>query len=226
MTAHRVMRRRAEFNSWRWLLLLLSAVLLLQVAADVQAQSDQSREAGRITALLPEDHVLREQQTLLAAKDMALLWRDMVKTESGGRVRIELSDGSILNIGSNAQLRIVQHDAQHQQTTLELMYGRLLANVVRISKRKGKFYVRTPIAVAGVVGTRFGVQANPESADVLCREGAVRVRNADPNVVGEVILHAGEFTHVERGKPPTPPAPASPEQFRAGEEATSIPTPP
>jgi len=215
---------RAEFTFWRCLLVL--AVLLLPSRAHAQADSHGSSEAGHITALLPQDHVLRETQTLTAAKDMPLLWRDVVKTESGGRVRIELSDGSILNLGSDAQLRILPYDARHKQTTLELLYGRLLADVVHIAKRKGKLYVRTPIAVAGVVGTRFGVQANPDSADVLCREGAVRVRNADENVVGEVVVLAGEFTHVERGKPPTPPAPASPEQFRAGQEATSIPTPP
>lgn len=216
--------RQPEFAFWRCLLLL--AALLLPSAALAQAGSNQSPEAGRITALLPVDHVLREEQTLPAAKDMALLWRDVVKTESGGRVRIALSDGSILNIGSDAQLRILPYDARHKQTTLELLSGRLLADVVRIAKHKGKLDVRTPIAVAGVVGTRFGVQANPDSADVLCREGVVRVRNADESVVGYVVLLAGEFTHVERGKPPTPPAPASPEQFRAGVEATSIPTPP
>jgi ferric-dicitrate binding protein FerR (iron transport regulator) len=170
--------------------------------------------------------VLREEQTLTAAKDMVLLWSDVVKTESGGRVRIEMSDGSILNIGSDAQLRILRHDARRQQTTLELLYGRLLADAVRISKRHGNFNVRTPMAVIGVVGTRFGVLAKPESTDVLCREGTVRVRNADPNVVGEAILHAGEFTHVESDKRPSPPALASPEQLRAGEEATSIPNPP
>jgi ferric-dicitrate binding protein FerR (iron transport regulator) len=216
---------RLENILWRRFLLLLAA-MLLPCAALLQAGGDQSHEAGRITALLPEDHVLRAEETLPAAKDMALLWRDIVKTESGGRVRIELSDGSVLNIGSAAQLQILRHDASKQQTTLELLSGRLLADVVRIAKHKGKFEVRTPIATAGVVGTRFGVQANPDSADVLCREGAVKVRNSDPNISGEVVLHGGEFTHVERGKPPAPPAPASPEQFRAGVDATSIPSPP
>jgi ferric-dicitrate binding protein FerR (iron transport regulator) len=199
---------------------------MLPSGARAQADSRGSLEAGHITALLPEDHVLREEQTLTAAKDMVLLWSDVVKTESGGRVRIELSDGSILNIGSDAQLRILRHDARRQQTTLELLYGRLLADAVRISKRHGKFDVRTPTAVAGVVGTRFGLLAKPDSTGVLCREGTVRVRNADPNVVGEVVLHAGEFTHVESDKRPSPPAPASLEQLRAGEDATSIPNPP
>jgi ferric-dicitrate binding protein FerR (iron transport regulator) len=206
--------------------LLLLAVLLLPSGVNVRAEDHRSRVAGHITALLPEDQVLRESQTLAAAKDMELLWRDEVKTEKGGRVRIELSDGSVLNVGSESQLRILKHDARHQQTTLELLYGRLLATAVRITKPSGKFDVRTPVAVAGVVGTQFGLRVDPDSTDVVCREGSVRVRSWDENVVGEVVIQAGEFTHVERGKPPTPPAPASPERLRAGDEATSIPIAP
>jgi hypothetical protein len=90
----------------------------------------------------------------------------VVKTEPGGRVRIELSDGSILNVGSEAQLRILKSDPQHQETTLDLLYGRLLATVVKIVKPYGKFRVRTPVAVAGVVGTQFGLRVDSESTDV------------------------------------------------------------
>jgi len=206
--------------------LLLLAVLLSPSGLNVRAEAHRSRVAGHITALLPEDQVLREGQTLDAAKDMELLWRDEVKTEKGGRVRIELSDGSVLNVGSESQLRILKHDARHQQTTLELLYGRLLATAVRITKPNGKFDVRTPVAVAGVVGTQFGLRVDPNSTDVVCREGSVRVRSWDENLAGEVVIQAGEFTHVERGKPPTPPAPASPERIRAGDEATSFPISP
>jgi ferric-dicitrate binding protein FerR (iron transport regulator) len=215
--------RRARFIFGPSLLLL--AILLASVA-NTQEENRASRVAGRITALLPEDQVLRETKTLAASKDMALLWRDVVKTEKGGRVRIELSDGSILNVGSEAQLRILKQDAKHQQTTLELLYGRLLATVVKIVRPTGNFRVRTPVAVAGVVGTQFGLRVDGDSTDVVCREGTVLVNNRDENVVGQVVLQPGEFTHVERGKPPSPPAAASPERIRAGDEATSIPNSP
>jgi ferric-dicitrate binding protein FerR (iron transport regulator) len=205
--------------------LMLLAVLLASVA-NTQEENRASRVAGRITALLPEDQVLRETKTLAASKDMALLWRDVVKTEKGGRVRIELSDGSVLNVGSEAQLRILKQDAKHEQTTLELLYGRLLATVVKIVRPTGNFRVRTPVAVAGVVGTQFGLRVDGDSTDVVCREGTVLVNNRDENVVGQVVLQPGEFTHVERGKPPSPPAAASPERIRAGDEATSIPNSP
>ena len=104
--------RGASFIFGRCLLL----TMLLPSVASTPAESHESRAAGRITALLPEDQVLREKQTLAAVKDMVLLWHDVVKTEKGGRVRIELSDGSILNVGSEAQLRILKSEPQHQET--------------------------------------------------------------------------------------------------------------
>jgi len=206
--------------------LCLAAVLLLASGTNAQSQSRGSDVAGHITALVPQDTVVREEQSIPAAKDMELRWLDVVKTDSAGRVRIELADGSVLSLSSEAQLRILRHDVRRQQTILELLYGRLLATAMRIGKSSGKFDVKTPTAVVGVVGTRFGVKVDPESTDVLCKEGAVSVRNADPDVVGEVVVRAGEFTHVERGKPPSPPAPASPERIRAGEDATAIPNTP
>ena len=204
-------------------LLLLAATLLLPSQANAQAESRGSHVAGHITALVPEDTVVREQQTVTAAKDMALLWQDVVKTGSAGRVRIELADGSALSLSSDAHLQILRHDARRQQTILQLLYGRLLASAMHIGRSGGKFDVSTPTAVVGVVGTKFGVKVDPESTDVLCREGEVRVRNADKKVAGEVVVRAGEFTHVERGKPPSPPAPASADRIRAGEDATAIP---
>lgn len=206
--------------------LLVVAVLLLPSGVNAQEKSKGWHVAGHITALVPEDKVLREDQTMAAAKDMVLKWRDVLETGREGRVRIELSDGSIINLSSDAQLEILKHDARRQKTSLQLLYGRLLANAIQIARPGGRFDVRTPTAVAGVVGTSFGVLANPAATDVLCREGVVRVRNADKHVRGEVLVHAGEFTHVERGKPPSPPAPASPERIRAGEDATSIPNSP
>ena len=213
--------RKAHVAAGTFVLVLCAVVMTAGVGTAPGGRA--AREAGHITALVPEARVVREEKTIVAAKDMGLVLDDVVKTESGGRVRIELADGSVLNVGSKAQLHILQHDAARQRTVLELIYGRLLVTAVKITRPGGKFDVRSPIAVAGVVGTRLGVRVEPEFADVVCKEGTVRVRTTDPSVAGEVVLHTGEFTHVERGKPPTAPAPASPERIKAGEDATEIP---
>jgi ferric-dicitrate binding protein FerR (iron transport regulator) len=72
------------------------------------------------------------------------------------------------------------------------------------------------------VGTKFGLRAEADFSDVVCKEGTVRVRNTDTTVPGEVILQAGQFTHVAKGNPPSPPETATPDRIQAGEDATSI----
>jgi hypothetical protein len=50
---------------------------------------------------------------------------------------------------------VVKHDSGAQQTELELTYGKLRTQAQKIAKPDGKFEVRTPAGVAGVVGTDF-----------------------------------------------------------------------
>jgi hypothetical protein len=209
----------------QWHIVFLLAALAV-AAAPCAAQS-KLNQAGEIRALVPTGHVLRGTAPAIAAqRSDPLYWLDTVRTDRGGRIRIGLLDGSILNVGSESSLSITQHDPSAQQTQLELTYGRMRANAVRITQPRGNFEVRTPVAVTGVVGTGFDIEATDDLTVVLCRENSVRVRNVDDRVAGEVILHAGEITQVRRGMPPTPPMPASPEQLRESQEATSIPVPP
>jgi hypothetical protein len=134
--------------------------------------------------------------------------------------------GGVVNVGSDSSLVIIKHDPATQQTQLELTYGRMRAKAVRIVQPHGSFEVRTPIAVTGVAGTGFYITTTDDLTFVLCTENAVRVRNIDDRIVGEVMLHAGEFTLVRRGMPPTAPASASAEQLRESDEATSMPAAP
>jgi hypothetical protein len=153
----------------------------------------------------------------------AVYWQDMLRTNRGGRVRVGLLDGSILNVGSQTSLRIEAHDAKAQRTQLQLAYGHMRASVVRLSQPGARFQVRSPVAVAGVVGTRFSMRSLPDFDEVLSLDGVVRVINADAAVAGEVFLRAGEFSRVVRGMAPTTPSPATPEQIREAEEETDIP---
>lgn len=196
----------------------------LLALTNVSAQPKPSR-AGEIRALVPTGHISHSGAAEeVAQRNAPVYWQDVVRADRGGRVRIGLLDGSILNVGSESSLRVIQHDPDTQQTQLELSYGRVRATAVRVARPNGKFEVRTPVAVVGVVGTGFGVLAGADFALVFCYVGAVRVHNSIESVLGEVILHAGEFTRVARGMPPTPAAPASPDQLREEQDETSIPS--
>src|SRR6267142_1579511 len=85
----------------------------------------------------------------------AVDWLDVVNTQASARARIALDDGSVLNVGSDSSIKVVKHDGGAQQTELELTYGKIRSQAQKITKADGKFEVKTPAGVAGVVGTDF-----------------------------------------------------------------------
>ncbi len=182
--------------------------------------------AGQVVRVVPAVFLERAGEGAKAAgPQMPVNWLDAVKTERLARARVRLDDGSLLNIGPESSLTIRQHQAAEQRTELELQYGKMRSQVVKAARQGSGFRVRTPVAVAGVVGTEFWVGVVQDYTDVLCLEDEVRVENSDEKVKGFVILHAGEFTRVMRGKPPSPPVKAPPEKIREVTEETEVPGP-
>jgi hypothetical protein len=135
-----------------------------------QSQAAGQR-AGQIDAMIPSASV--NSQT--AQVKEPLQWNDLLATTSNGRVRAGLTDGSLLSLGSNSELRIVQHDATSQQTSLEMDYGKVRSQVTKITKPGGKFQMTTPNAVIGVIGTDFYVGYENDRTTVICYQGRVSV---------------------------------------------------
>ena len=213
MTKHRVLL---------WILLgvmtVSAAVPALAAPAPKEKTPPVGQRAGAISALLPVATVTRGTGKTALKGDLKkgdpLFWNDLVQTAKGGRARITLADQSILSLGSQAELRIVKHDAKTQQTLLQMTYGRVRAEVSQITRDGGRFEVRTPTAVAGVIGTDFGTESGVGSTTFVCISGAVSVANSDPAVPGSVQCGAGQTTTVATGKAPTTPVPATPAQIQ------------
>jgi hypothetical protein len=200
------------------------AVVLALVSSWAGVSAAQGPRAGEVRAVVPVAHIVRGTAPPEEARRLSpVFWQDVVRTQRGGRARLGLNDGSILNVGSESELRVLEHDAAAQRTALELSYGRMRATVVRLARTGADFQVRSRQAVAGVVGTEFIIRSTDDYSEVFCLDGQVRVRNADPSVAGEVILNPGEYTRVVRGQPPTPPRPATPEELREAQEETDLP---
>ncbi len=200
-----------------------AAIALLAVPAYPQ---DAAERAGEVRAVVPTGQILRGTAEPVPAERRApVFWEDRVRTDRRGRARIGLLDGSVLNIGSESELRILRHDPQGQRSELELSYGRIRANVVKMAQPDSKFEVRTPVATAGVIGTFFVIRIFADYVEVLCLDGTVRVRNSDPGVSGGQTVRAGQVTRVRRGQPPEPPRQATPEEVNAALEETDIPVP-
>jgi hypothetical protein len=196
----------------------ITVVVLCVLLADLPvlagpAPADQ--RAGQIDALIPA--ATRNDATVKAKDDVD--WNDLLKTAKSGRVRASLIDGSILSVGSNSQLRVVQHDAASQQTSLEIGYGKLRSQVQKITKEGGKFEVKTPNAVIGAIGTDFYVAYLGHKTTVICYKGSVSVtplgnvqilRNSGQtnSTSNSITVNEGQMVVVSNVLPPpsdTPP---------------------
>lgn len=205
------MRDHRLVRSSVFVLLFLAAAASLSAAPPPQTPQPA---AGTITALIPTGSVLREKKALEAKKDMPVLWLDTVKTERGGRARLRLEDGSILNVGSQASLVVTKHDPGKQQTDLELIYGKVRADVTKIATPEGHFEIRTKVAVCGVVGTEEFLEATEFATTVIALGGGqVRVTSADPRLTGATLLNPGEAVSVIAGRAPGPKRLATSEEL-------------
>jgi hypothetical protein len=174
--------RRLEFWFSRFVPLFMCLALLPVCGAAADTQS-----AGAVKAMIPD---ASRNAHPLAVND-PLQWNDLLQTDAKGRVRAGLNDGSILSLGSNSQLRIVQHDAAVQQTQIDLTYGKLRNQVTKITQPQGKYQVKTSNAVIGVIGTDFYVDYAKGRTTVICYEGRVSVTPVgDARVMGSTNVPA------------------------------------
>ena len=88
-----------------------------------------------------------------------LFWRDWFETKERGRARLGLNDGSVINVGSQARLQVLEHEQAAETTELLLQAGKARTWIRRQSTPGRKFQVRTNAAVIGFIGTH--VYVNP-----------------------------------------------------------------
>jgi len=195
-------QKEAFVFSPRQFIAIVLATLMAALPALSEPQAGGQR-AGQITAMIPA--ATRNSQT--AKPNEELMWGDLLQTEHSGRLRANLADGSIISLGSDTQLHVVQHDEATQQTSLELTYGKVRSQVQKITQPGGKYEIKTPNAVIGVIGTHFLAEydVSTRTTTVSCYEGQVIVtpssgaqvqNNAGQGSSNSVTLSPGQMVQV------------------------------
>jgi hypothetical protein len=184
--------------------LALACVLALCIAVpfDVFAEPQAAgQRAGEVSRVIPAVSIARGSKSMTASAKTVVDWQDVVNTQSNARARVALDDGSVLNVGSDSSVHIVKHDAGAQQTDLEISLGKVRSQAQKITQPNGKFEVRTPAGVAGVVGTDFYTSYDNNIMTVIVFEGQVRVCN----LAGVcVVVKAGQMTTIRNGDQSAP----------------------
>jgi hypothetical protein len=133
-------------------------------------QTTAAEAVGRVTGVAS---VATRNGTHVRLQD-AVWAKDNLTTDNAGRLRIELPDGSILNVGSNTQCKIVRHDSLSGETAVDLSSGRLRSRVAKV-RGSGKFEISTPHATITALGTDFLLDVSAPSTQVIVYSGVVVV---------------------------------------------------
>jgi hypothetical protein len=201
------------------LLAVIAISICFAVAMPLATPAQVSQSAGKITAVVPIVNVAHGPQQVAASTSQQVFWGDVINTGHLARARVALDDGSVLSVGSDSNLTIAKHDAGEQQTDLDLAYGQVRATAVKLVKPNARFQIRTPVGVAGVVGTDMVVLFDATgNMNVVCLEGTCKVCD----LAGVcVLMKGGEESSIHGNSSPSSPAPVSPANLSAAVNATS-----
>lgn len=115
-------------------------------------------------------------------------------TESGQKTTVQYSDGSMIVLNANSEIKLPQTiaDADTANVWLE---GEALFDIARKSDSESRtFVVHTPNGSVSVLGTRFSVNTTKDQSQVVLAEGSVliNVRGKDNRVELEYKMSPGE----------------------------------
>jgi hypothetical protein len=197
-----------------------TAVFTIGIAA-VLAAAASAGEVGTLAAAEGTAEVQHDGRWSPARIGSPVQVGDAVRTGHDGRARIVFQDDTVLNVGNSSFLvvdrQIFDPDKGGSRSLMKLLRGRVRALVSEYYQRPGSAYeVETDTAVAGVRGTEFIVEYDPEESvtEVVGVSGTVQVNSVLDRARRGVYVTAGELSTVRRGQFPGPPPRLDEDTFR------------
>jgi hypothetical protein len=147
------------------------------------------KEAGVIQTVVGHAVVVHEdmRQAYFAAPGDKLFEKDILFTLKKSRCRFRMHNEDVVTLGETTRLEITafadDRTTQEKRSSFGMAKGKAMFYTLRLFKHKGaSMDVKTPTAVAGVRGTKFGVDVNEGKTDVFAFEGSIYVTST---VTGE-----------------------------------------
>lgn len=145
-----------------------------------------------------------------AARSLALnspvMAGETVVTAPGARARLRFTDGSVMVLGENTEIKISRYrvNGDERHVFLDLVKG-LARSVVTKMSPKSSFEIQTPTAIAAVRSTVFCVEQHADGKmETVVVEGSLAVTSRGAQVA-RAILEPGFGTTVAKDKAPIAP---------------------
>ncbi|HEY3836698.1 MAG TPA: FecR domain-containing protein [Bryobacteraceae bacterium] len=126
---------------------------------------------------------------------------DRVDTRGGGRVVIDLSDGSMVVVEPQSVVQLKDfRQAESLRELFEITLGKVRVKINHFAGRPNPYRMNSPTASIAVRGTEFSIEVAPGGdTQVTVYEGAVQVTSlSDPN--RSVLVEAGRGVLVRGGQ--------------------------
>jgi len=153
-----------------------------------------------IVATQGEVSIISKDGDVVASKTGGSLGEGaLIVTSDDGFITLQLQDGTTFALPPASSLQLstlqIQEYTDRPRTALTLGKGRITSQVTPFSAAKSRYEVQTPLAIAGVRGTRFRVNFDGEHSYNEVLEGTVKVapedrRNASRNALQAREVHA------------------------------------
>lgn len=170
--------------------------------------------AGAIVGLGGQVSLDRAGQRYTPKIGDAIYVDDTVQVSAGGKLRLRMSDGSILSLASSTSLRIDAYalDAGGRRQSASISIGQgLLRSVTAPAAGPATFEVNTAVGVSGVRSTDWFVEAASGYQQVAVLSGSAYLTSRSTG--RSVTIPAGAGTRLEAGGDPAPPRPLSQAEF-------------
>jgi len=180
----------------RWLQVVFSLVLAFSAAAAHAAP------AAVVDAVQMPAWVERAGKQMPAAPGMELIATDTVRTGAGARLYIKLAEGSIVRLGENAKLQLLELVPERGglfKGALDVLSGAFRFTTEALAKpRPRDFKLRVSTVTIGIRGTDIWGRSVAQNEIVCLIEGKIEVGAADEKPVQ--MDQPRQFYRREKGK--------------------------
>ncbi len=211
------------------LLICLALVVTFSSCSSLNLSSpgkvESSERIGTVLDVIGTPSILRDGRMIYLLPDFDLKVLDTVMTGAKDKVRIEMRDGTTINLGNNSEYTflVYSHRGNFPMARMSFTQGSFRVATGSITKRpRAIFEVATPLATIGVRGTEFwgGYIFGDNVLDVaLLSEGKIFVENKAGTVD---IDQPGYGTTVRLGIAPTAPEAWSPSKANTAIDSTRL----
>ncbi|MBN2496887.1 MAG: FecR domain-containing protein [Deltaproteobacteria bacterium] len=146
--------------------------------------AEPQQPVGFVALVRAPAQIARGEQAIDCRIGDPVLQGDVLQTGKRGRLKVLLSDDSVIALGSRSRLAVSSHlfapGSGRRSTRLDLLGGRVRALVHRaVAGEKADFELRCGTAIAGVRGTEFALLADePDALRLVAFSGEVAWRGA------------------------------------------------